>query len=70
MRKQTALVDDFASWIVIEFHWQDNAFFVSICHTITKNNVKNTQNRTRFTIIMLFLLVIIKFICIFVAKLQ
>jgi hypothetical protein len=70
MRKQTALVDDFASWIVIEVHWQDNAFFVSICHTTTKNNVKNTQNRTRFTIIMLFLLVVIKFICIFVAKLR
>ena len=70
MRKQTALVDDFASWIVIEVHWQDNAFFVSICHAITKNNVKNTQNRTRFTIIMLFLLVAIKIICIFVAKLR
>jgi hypothetical protein len=41
MRKQMTLVGDFASWIVIEFQWQDKAFFVSISYANIKNNIKN-----------------------------
>ena len=54
MRKQTALVGDFASWIVIEFQWQDKAFFVSISYANIKNNIKNMQNRISFTNITQF----------------